>query len=141
MTYEFSQKSFSDKQQGKRPMAFSFTLVPKRVRTKVKVRQATPNARVVKKKSSKNQIAEALCHKVKHLLPEDSLQVYQKKFLNNPVASEYYVGSSSKVELKAKFLKPFSFHHMLKFIGLNKKYNPDYVKVFYCNMVKTLVGL
>lgn len=82
MTYELFQKSFSDKQQGKRPMAFSFTLVPKRVRTKVKASKATPNARDVKKKSSKNQIDEAMCHKVKHILPEDSLQVYKEKFLN-----------------------------------------------------------
>lgn len=141
MASEFPQKSFSHKKQGKRPMASSsLSPIPKKARTRVQARKVTPNTRI-KKKSSKNQIAEALCPKVKLLFPEDSLQVYQKKFLNNPVASEYYVGSSSKVELKAKFFKPFSFHHLLKFIGLNKKYNPDYVKVFYCNMVKTLVGL
>ena len=61
--------------------------------------------------------------------------------MNKPIDLEYYVDSYAEVELRAKILKPFPFHHMLKFIGLNKKYNQDYVKVFYYNLVQTLDGL
>ncbi|CAI8588780.1 unnamed protein product [Vicia faba] len=43
--------------------------------------------------------------------------------------------------LREKFLKPFSNHNLLKFIGLSKKFNPDYVKAFYCNLELTTTGL
>lgn len=45
-----------------------------------------------------------MCHKVKHLLPEEDLNVYSHKFLNKPIAPEYYVDTAAEVELKAKFL-------------------------------------
>lgn len=32
------------------------------------------------------------------------------------------------------FLKPFVDNHLLKFIGMESKYNLDYVKAFYCNL-------
>lgn len=32
------------------------------------------------------------------------------------------------------FLKPFGNHKLLKFIRLNRKFNPDHVKSFYCNL-------
>lgn len=43
--------------------------------------------------------------------------------------------------MRAKFLKPFVDHKLLKFIGLNKKFNPGHVKAFYCNLEQTLVGI
>lgn len=134
MASHFPQKSFSDKQQGKRPMPssnISHSQITKRTRTKVKVIKVTPDDRVVKKKYAKSQFLEALCHKVKHIVPKDSLQVYQEKFLNKLVDPEYYVDSSIEVELRDKFLKPFGFHHLLKLIGLNRKYN----------LVRTLTGV
>ncbi|KAL5076143.1 hypothetical protein RYX36_015127 [Vicia faba] len=71
----------------------------------------------------------------------DSFQNYQDKFLNKPADLEYYVDASVEVELKANFLKSFFNHNLLKFIGINKKYNHDYVKAFYCNLLKTSSGI
>ncbi|KAL5077623.1 hypothetical protein RYX36_016607 [Vicia faba] len=56
------QKSFFDKQQGKRSMESSLPPVPMKSRTKVQVSKATPDVRI-KNKSSKTQTTEALCHK------------------------------------------------------------------------------
>lgn len=53
--------------------------VPKKARTKVLVSKATPNASI-KEKPFKGQTDEALCHKVKYLLPEDNLHLYQENF-------------------------------------------------------------
>lgn len=61
----------------------------------------------IKNSSSSNQAISALCYKVKHLLSEDSLKVYSEKFLNKPIELEYYVDTSSEIEFRAKFLKPF----------------------------------
>ncbi|CAI8606179.1 unnamed protein product [Vicia faba] len=108
---------------------------PKKARTKVRATKDSPDARVTKKKSFKSQTTDALCHKVKHLLPEDIFQLYQEKLTNKPVDIEYYVDASVKVELKENFVKLFANHKLLKFIGLKKKYNLDYVKAFYCNLV------
>ncbi|KAI5408144.1 hypothetical protein KIW84_054109 [Lathyrus oleraceus] len=112
-----------------------------KARTKVKVAKATPDARVVKKKSTNSQSAEALRHKVTHLLPEDSLRVYQERILNRLVDPEYYVDVNAEIELRDKFLKPFADHKLLKFIGLNKKHNMDYVKSLYYNLVRTSCGI
>lgn len=43
--------------------------------------------------------------------------------------------------MRAKFLKSFAKEKLLKFIGMNKKYKPDYVKSFYYNLVLTPAGL
>lgn len=43
-------------------------------------------------------------------------------------------------ELKNKFLKPFADNNLLTFIGMNCKYNPDYVNAFYCNLELTTSG-
>lgn len=92
-----------------------------------------------KNSSSSNQAISALCYKVKHLLSEDSLKVYSEKFLNKPIELEYYVDTSSEIEFRAKFLKPFPDHKLLKFIGLNKIFNPNHVKEFYYNLERTNV--
>lgn len=55
--------------------------------------------------------------------------------MNKPVDPKYYVDASTKVELKAKFLKLFAN------LMLNKKYNHVYVKAFYFNLVQTLGGI
>ncbi|KAL5099993.1 hypothetical protein RYX36_004320, partial [Vicia faba] len=134
-------KSFSDKEQGKRPMVYSSPPpTPKKSRTTVLEVKATSDVRI-KKKSSNAQTTKALCHKEKHLLLEDNLQLYQENFLNNPVDSEYYVNAYSETELRAKFLKPFAKEKLLKFIGLNNKYNHDYVEAFYYNLELTLSGI
>ena len=78
---------------------------------------------------------------INYLLPEDSLQLNQEKFLNKLIDPECHVDASAEIELRAKFLKPFSNHNLLKFLGLNKKYNSDYVKVLYCNLVQTYGGI
>lgn len=38
-------------------------------------------------------------------------------------------------------MKPFVDHKILKFVKLSKKYNPDYVIAFYCNLVRTPGGI
>lgn len=92
-------------------------------------------------KSSRAQTTEALCHKVKHLLPEDNLQLYQDKFMNKHFGPKYYVNVSSKTKLRTKFFLPFDRANLLNFIGLKKKYNPNYVKAFYYNLVVFPAGL
>lgn len=62
-------------------------------------------------------------------------------FLNKPIEHECYVDKTSKVVLREKILKLFADRKLLKFIGLNKRYNPDYVKAFYCNLEQTPLGL
>lgn len=61
-----------------------------------------------------------MCHKVKHLFPEENLKLYFEKFLNKPIEPDYYVNKSAKVDLRVKFLQPFAEHDLLRFIGLNK---------------------
>lgn len=39
------------------------------------------------------------------------------------------------------FLKPLEQHNLLKFIGMNRKYNPNHVKAFYYNLKVTSIGL
>lgn len=82
-----------------------------------------------------------MCHKVKHLLLKDNLKLYKEQFTNKSIDHEYHVDASAEVEVRAKFLKPFDDHKLLKFIGLIKKYNHDYVKAFYYNLVRTLSGI
>lgn len=82
-----------------------------------------------------------MCSKVVHLLPEDKLQKYQDKFLYKLVDPEYFVDSTTEVELRTNFLKPFADNHILKFIVMKRKYNPDYAKSFYCNLEITHAGL
>lgn len=74
-------------------------------------------------------------------LSEDSLKLFHAKFLNMPIKREYYVDKISDFEFRAKFLKSFDNHKLLKFIGLNKRYNPHHVKAFYCNLEKTTTGI
>lgn len=114
---------------------------PKKARIKFQASKDSCDARVTKKKYCKSQIAIALCHKVKYLLPEDSLQLYQEKFLNKLIDPECHVDASPEIKLRSKFLKPFSNHNLLKFLGPNKKYNSDYVKVLYYNIVQTRGGI
>ncbi|KAL5055995.1 hypothetical protein RYX36_036677 [Vicia faba] len=106
----------------------------------VQARKETPEGKL-KKKSSRIQTAEALCHKVKHLLPEDSLKHYQENFLDKSVDPDYHVDTTSKNELRIKFLQPFAYANLLKFIGLKRKYCPDYVKAFYYNWDLTPTGI
>lgn len=54
---------------------------------------------------------------------------------------KYYVDATTEIELRAKFFKPFADHNLLKFIRLNKKYNPNYLKAFYYNLVRTPRGI
>lgn len=75
------------------------------------------------------------------MLPKDNLQKYQDNFHYKPVDPEYFVNATTEVELKTKFLKPFANNNLLKFIGMKRKYNPDYVKAFYFNLELTSVGL
>lgn len=51
------------------------------------------------------------------------------------------MNSSTENELKTKFLKPLANNNLLTFIGKNQKYNPDYVKAFYCNLEHTTSSL
>lgn len=100
MDSHYSQKRISNKQHGKFSMPsskISPSQIPNRSRTKVKARKATPYARIIKKKSVKSQSAKALCHKVKHLLPLDSLRVYREMFLNKPVDPEYCVDATAEI--------------------------------------------
>lgn len=57
--------------------------------------------------SFSKQAISALCHKVKHLLLEDSLKVYSEKFLNKSIEFEYYVNNTSEVEVRVKCLTIF----------------------------------
>lgn len=115
--------------------------IPKTPKSKVQASKEKFDVRISKKESkpySSNQATFVVCHKVKHLFHEYSLKLYSEKFLNKHIESEYYVNNTFEVELRAKFLKPFSNHKLLKFIGMNKKYNPNHVKNFYCNLEQTL---
>lgn len=66
------------------------------------------------------------------------MQLYFEKFLNKPIEPEYYVDKTAEIDLRVKFLKPFANHKLLKFIHLNKKFKPHYVKAFYCNLELTV---
>lgn len=80
-----------------------------------------------------------LCRKVSHLLPKDGLKKYQDKFLSKLVDPEYFVDGVVEVELKTRFPKPCADNNFLTFIGMKRKYNPYYVKDFYCNLELTTV--
>lgn len=150
MAYELCYKASFEQQKSKRPVSTSISSpppLPKRSRTKVQGRKAFVDG-VLNKKSnrsfgsgSSNFSIPLLCSKVIHLLPGDSLQRYQEMFFKKLVDPEYYVDLSAEVELRAKFLKPFGDHNLLKFTGMKKKYNPNYVKAFYYNLELTTVGL
>ncbi|KAL5079452.1 hypothetical protein RYX36_007873 [Vicia faba] len=100
-------------------------------RTKVQARKDSFDARVSRKSNTSNnsQVSSdnlsLICKKVYHLVPDEKLQCYVKEFLNKPVEYEYYI--------VVKFLAPLKEHKLLKFVSLNKKFNSDLVKAFYCN--------
>lgn len=61
--------------------------------------------------------------------------------MNKPIGLEYYVDKSAEIDLRSKFYKPFDNHKLPKFIGSNKKFNPDLVKAFYCKLEQTPGGI
>ncbi|KAL5072979.1 hypothetical protein RYX36_011963 [Vicia faba] len=143
MAFHLPQNSFSDKSLGMRPMSSSNPSppqFPKKTRTKIQASRDSPYGKLRKNSSmetSQTQTIYVMCHKLIHLLPENCLKVYHKKFLNKLVEPEYYVDNTLETELRAKFLKTFIDNNLLKFIGLRNKFNPDHVKAFYCNLVRT----
>lgn len=74
------------------------------------------------------RIYHSYVKKVSHLILDDKLKRYVKYFFNKPVESEYFVTKSTESEEGIKFLKPLEQHKLLKFIRLNRKFNPDNVK-------------
>ncbi|KAL5102450.1 hypothetical protein RYX36_006777 [Vicia faba] len=52
------------------------------------------------KQSTQNQAIYVICHKVKHLFPEENLKLFYEKFLNKPIQPKYYVEKSTKIDLK-----------------------------------------
>ncbi|KAI5422450.1 hypothetical protein KIW84_045771 [Lathyrus oleraceus] len=150
MAYELRSKGIFDRQGFKKPTSTSIDYeppvpIPKRLRTKVQCSKEFVDE-VLSKKAKRSfatcsSSLPVLCSKVIHLLPEDSLQKYKDKFLYKHVDPEYFVDSTAEIELKTNFLKPFVNHHLLKFIGMKRKHNPDCVKAFYCNLEITHAGL
>lgn len=118
-------KSLWEKHMGKRQVSSSSQSppIPKKPKSKVHASKEKFDVRMSKKESkpySSNQATFVVCHKVKHIFHEYSMKLYSEKFLNKHIESEYYVNNTFEVELRAKFLKPFSNHKLLKFIGMNK---------------------
>lgn len=74
------------------------------------------------------QTLDALVIKARHMLFEDDYKKYVEKFFYKPIEVEYYV---DKVIVKINFPQPLEYHNFLKFIGLNKNFNPKTVKFFY----------
>lgn len=68
------------------------------------------------------------------MAPNNKLMRYIEEFLNKPIEFEYYVNRSAEFELEVNFLKPLLNYKLLKFIGLDKKFNPDHVRAFYYNL-------
>lgn len=147
MTHDHGNHVRTDKQMGKQQVVEydSPPLIPKRSITKVQANKASTDGVSSKKEkwSSNTGLSslDKLCGNVAHLLPADSLQKYNDNFVYKLVDSEYYVNSYAENELKTKFLKPFDDKNILTFISLNRKYNPDYVKAFQCNLESTTSGL
>lgn len=121
--------------------------IPKRVRTKVQTSRDSFDARVHhNSKSSKdhkgfNQYLYLISKKIHDLIPNDKLQRYVNLFLNKPIEFEYFVNKLVETELGEKFIAPLEEHSMLKFLSLNKKFDMDLIKTFYCNLIVASDGL
>lgn len=143
MSSSLPHNFLSKKQKGKRqvsPSSQSPPPIPKKAQTKIQASKDSPGIQVTKNasmQSTKNQTISSICRKVKHMWPEENLKLYSKKFLNKPIEHEYYVDKTAEVDLRVKFLKPFSNHKLMNFICLNKKFNPHHVNTFYCNIELT----
>lgn len=78
-----------------------------------------------------------LLHKVNHLILEDEFKIFFEIFLNKSHDQESYVTKQVETTLKMDFLQMFENHKLLKFLGINKKFNSDHVKSFYCDVKST----
>lgn len=90
---------------------------------------------------SHNQKLSAIYHKVSHMPPEIKLHRHVDSFLNKPMEVEYYMDRNGESKVKLKFLKSFENLNLMKFIGLDKKFNMYHVKVFYINLKLYKMGL
>ncbi|KAI5430605.1 hypothetical protein KIW84_034989 [Lathyrus oleraceus] len=146
MTRDHGNHVSTDKQRSKQQVVESDSPPPilKRSRTIVQARKAyTDGVFSEKAKRSSNTGSSSLnklCGNVAHLLHEDSFQKYIDKKIYKPIDPEYYVNNYVESELKTKFLKLFVDNNLLTLIGLNREYNPDYVKDFYYNVELTAAG-
>lgn len=71
----------------------------------------------------------------------DKLQRYVSEFLNKPIECEYCVNKLAETNLGVKFLAQLEEYSLLKFLSLNKKFNSDLIKAFYCNLTITFDSL
>lgn len=71
----------------------------------------------------------------------NKLQRYVNEFLNKPVESEYYVSKLVESEFGVKFIALLEEHWLVKFLSLNRKFDLNPIKAFYCNLNVTSDGL
>lgn len=91
--------------------------------------------------SKDHQNSSLIIKKICFLIPNDKIQRYVDEFLNKPIKSEYYVSKMDKSKLGVKFMAPLEEHQLVKFLSLNRKFNPGIVKAFYCNLKVTTDGV
>ncbi|KAL5074230.1 hypothetical protein RYX36_013214, partial [Vicia faba] len=57
-----------------------------------------------------------------------------ERVLKQTIESGYFVNQVFETKLGIKFLAPLEKHKFLKFQSLNKKFDPDLIRAFYCNL-------
>lgn len=73
--------------------------------------------------------------------PEENIQRYVNEFSNKNVESGNLIEKLFKIKLVVRFWALREEHSLLRFLNFNKRYDPELIKAFYCNLKISDEGL